>query len=145
MPDAPPSLAPAPPPPLSPEIATQLASTNFGQVLTNPLYSNTIRYALGLLVTFIGTKFFKADEATLATQDWVELLMVFIGVVGVVYYRFTSTHQITSAATAASQVLPAIAVAATPQIRAALMGLLKERNPKVYDAVVQIVGDPSKP
>lgn len=145
MPDAPPSLAPAPPPPLSPEIATQLASTNFGQVLTNPLYSNVIRWALGMLVTFIGTKFFKADEATLAVQDWVEMIIVFAGIVGVIYYRFTSTHQITSAASAANQVLPALAVAATPQIRAALMSLLKERNPKVYDAVVQLVGDPSKP
>lgn len=135
-----PSPAPAPTQPLSAALATELAATNFGQVLTNPLYSNVIRWALGLLVSFIGTKFFKADEATLATQDWVEMIIVFIGIVGVIYYRFVSTHQITSVVAAAEQVLPVLEKAATPAIRGALMDLLKQRNPKVYEAVVQITG-----
>ena len=78
------------------ELLQEIASTNFGQYYTNPLFSTTIRAVLGLALTFLSAKVFKAEVDQTQLQDWVELVVV-LGTLGyIAWARYRSTHQIGS-------------------------------------------------
>ena len=121
------------------ELAVDLASTNFGQVLTNPLYSKVIRTALGMLIAFIGTKVFKAETDSIAVQDYVELVMILFSAIGIVWFRWVSTKSIASVGQVAADLLPVIQKAATPEVRNDLLQVVRTNNPKVYEHLMLIL------
>lgn len=121
---------------VDPGLLKDLADTNFGEVLTNPLYSRVVRSALGLAITFVGTKVFKAEASAIAVQDYVELALVLIGVVSVIWYRWKTTHSIRSVSEVADELLPLLQRAATPAIQKDLLEVIRARNQKVYDVIV---------
>lgn len=118
------------------EYLTMVAETNFGSVYTNPLLSRVVRYALGLIITFAGTKLFKADANTINVQDYVELAMVVIGSCCIIWYRWKSTHTIMSVTQAADKLMPVLEKAITPSMQASLINTVREKNAKVADLLV---------
>lgn len=113
-----------------------VAETNFGNVYTNPLLSKVIRYALGLLITFVVSKVIKADAATINVQDYVELSMVVVGSCFIIWHRWKSTKEITSTSAAVDKLLPVLEAAVTPAMREQLLDTLRAKNPALADAVV---------
>lgn len=125
----------APTPQLPPQLALALAKTDFGPILTSPLFSRVIQSSLGMLVMFVGTKVFKLQEADIHVQDYVELLIVILGSILAIVYRIKSQGSIQDPVAAAKELLPLLQQAVTPQVRQDLMKLVQQKNPKVYEAL----------
>lgn len=119
--------------------AVELAQTNFGKIITNPLASRTIRWLLGLLVSVLATKVFKIEAGTLPMEDWIELVMVLIASGAVAWYRFKATGQIGTVATAVEELLPVVQRATTPAMRQNVLDLIKSKNSKVHEAIVEVL------
>jgi hypothetical protein len=107
----------------------EVAQTNFGQIYTSPLQSRTIQYVIGLAVSFVGAKIFKATLNTEQVQDWVELVGVLFAAGVVAWSRWRTTHTIMSVKDAVASLIPTFEKAATPQIRAELVQAVKNVNP----------------
>lgn len=119
--------------------AVELAQTNFGKIITNPFASRTIRWLLGLLVSVLATKVFKIEAGTLPMEDWIELAMVLIAGGAVAWYRFKATGQISTVATAVEELLPVVQRATTPAMRQNVLDLIKSKNSKVHEAIVEVL------
>ena len=118
-------------------LVQEIAKTNFGAIYTNPLQSNTIRYVIGLAVTFVGSKVFKTDVGTAQTQDLVELVFVLLMAGAIAYSRWKTTHSILSVEDALKSLTPTFEQAATPALRAQLIAAIKSTNPTLGDIVAK--------
>lgn len=131
---------PQPPKPLVPQtLAVELAATDFGSIVTNPLFSRVIQSVLGMVVVFIGTKVFKMQEADIHVQDYVELLVVLIGSIAAVWYRMKSKGAIKDPVAMAQDLLPTLQQAVSPAVRRDLLNLIQIKNPKVYEILKQML------
>jgi len=123
------------PPTIPASLASELATTSFGKVITNPLASRVIQYALGLIITFISSKVFKSESAPINLQDYVEISMVVLGSVAVIWYRFKATHTIATVVSTVQELVPIFEKVTTPGVKRDLMNVLETQNPKVAEAV----------
>lgn len=114
----------------------EIAATNFGKVYTNPMSSWVIRVAVGGLVTLIGLRLgVTLDDVQ--TQAWVDLGAGLLVIASMVFARFKSQGaSIKTAQQVLTEYLP-ILQSAEPTVRASILQVIRERNPKVYDLLVQ--------
>ena len=126
---------PAPTRTIPPELLKEIATTNFGQIYTNPLYSNVIRWALGVMITFAATNLFGQEVAGAQVTSWVELIVVTVGLVAVIYHRLKSSTAIKSMDQAVADLLPVFESAADDRVQHDLVAALRKVNPTLADAV----------
>ena len=126
---------PAPTRTIPPELLKEIATTNFGQIYTNPLYSNVIRWALGVMITFAATNLFGQEVAGEQVKSWAEFVIVMIGLIAIVWHRLKSNTTIKSLDQAVADLLPVFESAADERVQHDLVAALRKVNPTLADAV----------
>lgn len=124
---------------LPPQLLEEIAKTNFGSVYTSPLQSAIIRWAIGLLITVVGTRVFKAELGGEQVAMWVEFTMALLACGMIIVHRLRSGTPIKTLEQAAQDLLPVLDQAATPEVRNDLLNVVKSANPKLHATVVALM------
>lgn len=122
-------------PQISRQAEEALQKAGLDSIITDPMQSAVIRYALGAGVAFFASKVFKLEMSEAQVQDAVEFVLIAVALGMIAYHRWRSTRRAMPVEEAAELFKQHLSGVADRVARRDILTVLEQKHPKVFAMV----------